>query len=634
MSNPAQTVTGLRFNRLLSDESTHPFDAVSWELREASIQDAKGNSVFTQQNVEVPSSWSQTATNIVASKYLHGQVGTERRESGVRVLISRVVTTITSWGIHDSYFQSSQDAKVFEHELTALLVGQYASFNSPVWFNVGCDVLEPENHARSWNFNPEQGAVVRSDKGYRTPQCSACFINSVDDSMESILDLAKTEGMLFKWGSGTGTNFSAIRGSMEPLSGGGTASGPLSFMRGYDAFAGVIKSGGKTRRAAKMAILDADHPDIESFISCKSREEAKAQALIAAGYDGSGPDSEAYASIFYQNANNSVRVIDAFMQMVEAEGDQRWALIGRSHGKTVAEVDPKALFRKIAEETWRCGDPGMQFDTTINDWHPCPESGRIRASNPCSEYMFLDDSACNLASLNLVKFVRNGEFDTELFNHAVRIFIVAQDILVDRAGYPTEKIAVNSHDYRPLGLGYANLGALLMQLGLPYDSDEGRAMAAAVTALMGGAAYRASAEIATAGPDLAAANPELEVMRSGAFPGYEPNREPFLARDRQASRSSTTTLGNEAVSARQTHVRCAEGMGRRPGVGRTVRLPQCAGYGARSNRDHRLHDGLRHHRHRTNARCRRLQEDGRRRLFDAGQPGGRRCAQDAGLLAG
>jgi ribonucleoside-diphosphate reductase alpha chain len=528
MSSPAQTKTGLKFNRLLSKQDIHPLDAFEWELREASIQDAKGNTIFAQQNVDVPAVWSQTATNIVASKYLHGPLGTAQRESGVRALLSRVVGTISRWGGEDGYFQTREDAKTFEYELAALLVGQFASFNSPVWFNVGCDQLEPENRARSWHWNEETVAVERSDAGYRNPQCSACFINSVNDSMESILDLAKTEGMLFKWGSGTGTNFSAIRGSMEPLSGGGTASGPLSFMRGYDAFAGVIKSGGKTRRAAKMAILDADHPDIMEFISCKSTEEKKAQALMAAGYNGDGPDSEAYASIFYQNANNSVRVTDTFMRLVAADGEQVWPLVGRSKGTSTGKVDPKVLFRKIAEETWRCGDPGMQFDTTINSWHPCPESGRINASNPCSEYMFLDDSACNLASLNLVKFVRNGIFNTDLFAHAVRLLIVAQDILVDRAGYPTEQIAINSHDYRPLGLGYANLGALLMGMGLPYDSDQGRAMAAAVTSLMGGTAYRTSAEIAAAMMPLAPGNDNLQTGESGAFPGFTRNREAFL----------------------------------------------------------------------------------------------------------
>jgi ribonucleoside-diphosphate reductase alpha chain len=460
MTEATATTSGLTFRFALASKELHPFDEVAWELRDAVIHDSKGNVVFCQKNVRVPTGWSQTATNIVASKYFHGLVGTDQREAGVDSLIHRVVSTITAWGGADGYFRSSEDLVTFERELSALLVGQYAAFNSPVWFNVGCDRIEPENDAKSWHWDRELLKIVQSAAGYRKPQCSACFINSVEDSMDSILDLAKTEGMLFKWGSGTGTNFSPIRGSMESLSGGGTASGPLSFMRGYDAFAGVIKSGGKTRRAAKMAILDADHPDIEDFIACKAREERKAHALISAGYDGSGPDSEAYASIFYQNANNSVRVTDEFMRLAEQGEGQSWPLLARTSREVVRVVDPAVTLRQIAAETWRCGDPGMQFDTTINSWHTCPRTDRINASNPCSEYMFLDNTACNLASLNLVKFVRNGVFDTELFAHAARILIVAQEILVDHAGYPTELIAANSHACRPLGLGYGNLGAL------------------------------------------------------------------------------------------------------------------------------------------------------------------------------
>jgi ribonucleoside-diphosphate reductase alpha chain len=403
---------------------------------------------------------------------------------------------------------------------------------------------------------------------YSKPQCSACFINSVEDSMESILDLAKTEGMLFKWGSGTGTNFSAIRGSMECLSGGGTASGPLSFMRGYDAFAGVIKSGGKTRRAAKMAVLDADHPDIEDFIHCKSREEKKARTLIASGYDGNGPDSEAYASIFYQNANNSVRVTDEFMRKAEEGGE--WALTGRIDGKPVKTVQARSLLRSIAEETWQCGDPGMQFDTTINAWHTCLRSGRINASNPCSEYMFLDDSACNLASLNLLRFVTGEAFDVALFQHAVRVLIIAQDILVDMAGYPTKCIAIHSHDYRPLGLGYANLGSLLMSLELAYDSPEGRDMAAAITSLMGGTAYRASVQMAMT-PELTAADSVLKGAQSGAFPGYERNREPFLEvirKHREAAGERVLAADSVPLTLREAAVSCwheAESLGEQHG---------------------------------------------------------------------
>ena len=542
MSQAILTKHGLAFRVVLARNDVHPFDEVTWELRDAVIQDSRGKTVFAQSNVRVPAAWSQTATNIVASKYFHGILSTDKRETGVDVLIRRVASTIVGWGAEGGYFQSPEDANVFERELSALLVGQYAAFNSPVWFNVGCDRLEPENRSKSWHWDREQFRAVQDAAGYRKPQCSACFINSVEDSMESILDLAKTEGMLFKWGSGTGTNFSPIRGSMESLSGGGTASGPLSFMRGYDAFAGVIKSGGKTRRAAKMAILDVDHPDIEAFIACKSKEEHKAQALIAAGYDGDGPDSEAYASVFYQNANNSVRVTDEFMRLAERGEGQSWPLFARSTGAVVQEVDPARILRQIAEETWRCGDPGVQFDTAINSWHTCPRSGRIHASNPCSEYMFLDDSACNLASLNLVKFLREGVFDTERFVHAIRVMIVAQDILVDHAGYPTASIAGNSHSYRPLGLGYANLGALLMGLGLPYDSEQGRAVAAAITSLMGGAAYRTSAEMAASMDDLARNNvgPSQKQPNPGAFPGYNSNFKDFLAvieRHRAAAQS-------------------------------------------------------------------------------------------------
>ena len=525
MATDTVAYAGISVNRVLNQECVDPFEFVTWENRTARIDDVKGNIVFLQEGVRVPAGWSQTALNIVASKYFHGRIGTPEREKGVDELVARVVSTIRAAGEHQGYFSSLEAGDTFQAELTMLLLGQYASFNSPVWFNVGCHTLEPENKAKSWHWDAARETVIQGAAGYSNPQCSACFINSVSDSMESILDLAKTEGMLFKWGSGTGTNFSAIRGSMESLSGGGTASGPLSFMRGYDAFAGVIKSGGKTRRAAKMAILDVDHPDIEEFTRCKSNEEKKAQALIAAGYDGNGPDSEAYASIFYQNANNSVRVTDEFMRMVEEDGD--WGLKGRVDGEPVKTIKARSLMRSIAEETWHCGDPGMQFDTTVNAWHTCPLSGRINASNPCSEYMFLDDSACNLASLNLVRFLDADGFNVALFKHAVRLLIIAQNILVDMAGYPTESIAINSHDYRPLGLGYANLGALLMSLGLAYDSEEGREMAAAITALMGGAAYLASAEIAAHGNDLVAAG-MLRDERAGSFPGYLRNREPFL----------------------------------------------------------------------------------------------------------
>ncbi|MBM4318983.1 MAG: vitamin B12-dependent ribonucleotide reductase [Deltaproteobacteria bacterium] len=454
-----------RFTRPGSD----PFDEVDWELRDARIVKPDGQVVFEQRDVEMPAFWSQTATNVVVSKYFRGHVGTVQRESSVRQLIGRVVGTITSWGREQGHLGSEEEAETFRAELTHLLLHQKASFNSPVWFNVG---VEPK------------------------PQCSACFILSVQDSMVSILELARTEGTIFKWGSGAGSNLSPLRGSQEKLAGGGTASGPVSFMRGFDAFAGVIKSGGKTRRAAKMVILDVDHPDVLDFIRCKAQEEKKAHSLIDAGYDGSfNVAGGAYETIAYQNANHSVRVTDEFMQAVEQDGE--WALKAVTVGEVLARHQARALLREMAEAAWVCGDPGIQYDTTINRWHTCAQSGRIRSSNPCSEYMFLDDSACNLASLNLMAFCGpDGEFDAEGFCHAVRLLIYAQDILVDRASYPTEQIATSSHLFRPLGLGYANLGALLMARGLPYDSAAGRSVAAALTALMHGEALRASARMA------------------------------------------------------------------------------------------------------------------------------------------
>jgi ribonucleoside-diphosphate reductase alpha chain len=485
---------GLSFGRFFTKPGVSPYDELEWELRLAQITDAQGGVIFEQKDVEVPKDWSMTATNIVASKYLHGKVGTPERETGVRQLVTRVAETIRDWGLSQGYFKTPEDGATFHDELVHILVRQYAAFNSPVWFNVGCDRIEPNSDARNWHWNPQTQQVEFGVTGYKTPQCSACFINSVKDSLDSILTLAKTEGMLFKWGSGTGTNLSTLRSSTEGLSGGGTASGPLSFMKGFDAFAGVIKSGGKTRRAAKMVILNVDHPDIVDFIECKMKEEAKAHTLVAAGYDGSSPDSEAYSSIFFQNANNSVRVTDDFMYAVLRDTD--FSTKSVNDGRVMKTYNAKELLKKISEATWHCGDPGMQYDTTVNRWHTSKNTARINASNPCSEYMFLDDSACNLASLNLLKFAPNGTFDVEAYRHAVDILITAQEILVDNAGYPTEMIMRNSHDYRPLGLGYANLGALLMAAGLPYDSDAGRDYAACVTAIMCGEAYLQSSRIA------------------------------------------------------------------------------------------------------------------------------------------
>src|ERR1700691_5205156 len=533
--NIKKTAPGPSFRRFFTKLGVSPYAELEWDLRLAQITDAQGNVIFEQKDVEVPKDWSMTATNIVASKYLHGKVGTPERETGVRQLVTRVAETIRNWGLAQGYFKTPEDGATFHDELVHILARQYAAFNSPVWFNVGCDRIEPNSDARNWHWNPQTQQVEFGITGYSKPQCSACFINSVKDSLDSILTLAKTEGMLFKWGSGTGSNLSPLRSSTEGLSGGGTASGPLSFMKGFDAFAGVIKSGGKTRRAAKMVILNVDHPDIIDFVECKQKEEAKAHALVAQGYDGSSPDSDAYSSIFFQNANNSVRVTDDFMYAVVR--DTEFSTKAVRDGAVMKTYKAKDLLKKISEATWHCGDPGMQYDTTTNRWHTSKNTARINASNPCSEYMFLDDSACNLASLNLLKFAPNGTFDVEAYRHAVDVLITAQEILVDNAGYPTEMIMRNSHDYRPLGLGYANLGALLMAAGLPYDSDAGRDYAACVTAIMCGEAYLQSSKIAEQCPPLTPATDtvatrlgitEAANMPGGACPGWYINREPFL----------------------------------------------------------------------------------------------------------
>ncbi len=523
---------GLSFKRYFTTAGVSPYDELDWELRLAQITDSHGGIIFEQKDVEVPKDWSMTATNIVASKYLHGPLDTPERESGVRALVTRVAETIRDWGIKGGYFRSDDDASIFHDELAHLLLQQKAAFNSPVWFNVGCDRIEPNSDAQNWHWNPQAQRVEYGAVGYKNPQCSACFINSVHDSLNSILTLAKTEGMLFKWGSGTGTNLSPLRSSAESLSGGGTASGSLSFMKGFDAFAGVIKSGGKTRRAAKMVILNIDHPDVPEFIECKQKEEAKAWALIEAGYDGSGPDSEAYSSIFFQNANNSVRVTDDFMYAMLRDGD--FSTRSVKDGRPVKSYKARDLLHKISDATWHCGDPGMQYDTTVNRWHTSKNTARINASNPCSEYMFLDDSACNLASLNLMKFAPNGTFDVEAYRYACAVMITAQEILVDNSGYPTEAIGRNSHDYRPLGLGYANLGALLMAAGLPYDSDAGRDYAACVTAIMCGEAYLQSSKIAELCQPLA---PATEQTGAGATKELSSRPELPLELSSRAERS-------------------------------------------------------------------------------------------------
>lgn len=468
----------LAVRRYFTIPGRDPFDEIDWEIRDAFIP-GKDKPVFDQKEVEFPKFWSQTATNIVAQKYFRGRMTSPDRERSVKQMIGRVVDTISAWGRKDGYFATEEEADTFEAELKAILVNQLASFNSPVWFNVGFE---------------------------ETPQCSACFILSIDDSMDSILDWIRREGVIFRGGSGSGVNLSKLRSSKEQLSKGGYASGPVSFMRGADASAGTIKSGGKTRRAAKMVVLDVDHPDIEEFIWCKAHEERKARVLESAGYDMS-LDSPDWASIQYQNANNSVRVTDAFMQAVD--GDADWNLTARTDGTVVETVKARKILKDMAEAAWQCADPGVQYDTTINNWHTLPNTSRINASNPCSEYMSIDDSACNLASLNLMKFRReDGELDVEAFSHAVDVMFLAQEIAVGNSSYPTPEIGRNAKAYRQLGLGYANLGALLMARGLPYDSEEGRAYAAAITALMTGRAYRKSAEIAG---------------RMGPFAGYKPN---------------------------------------------------------------------------------------------------------------
>jgi len=548
---PKPRAGGLSFPRCFTARlpaGRSPYDEIQWDLRCASIATDKGDIMFEQRDVEIPADWSQTATNIVASKYFHGGLGSPERERSVSQLVHRVVDSITEWGQAGGYFKTPEDAANFRDELAHLMLTQKASFNSPVWFNVGV----AEGRGYGWYYDEASDSIRKLETGQHRPQCSACFINSVRDSLESILDLAKTEGMLFKWGSGTGTNLSTLREENGVLSGGGRASGPLSFMKGFDAFAGVIKSGGKIRRAAKMVILNADHPDIEAFIWSKAKEEKKAHTLIDAGYDPS-LDGEAYSSIFFQNANNSVRVTDEFMQTVATDGE--WWTHSVVNGQPVKRLKAREMLRHIAQATHQCGDPGMQFDSTVNRWNPCKNSGRINASNPCSEYMFLDDSACNLSSLNLLRFLGpDGQFQVEAFQHAVDTMILAQEIIVDSASYPTEKIAANSHNFRALGLGYANLGALLMSLGLPYDSEPGRDYAAAVTAVMTGEACLMSARIAEA---------------VGPFPEYSKNEEPFLEVIRMhrgsLSRINARNVPPALLEGAQDCWREAQEVGRRTG---------------------------------------------------------------------
>ena len=512
----AQRVKGLRFERYFTPPSSHAYDLIEWERRTAAITGEKGQVIFEQKDVEVPRAWSQLAINVVAQKYFRGSPDSPERETSVRQIVDRVVDTLARWGREGAYFASEEDAENWAEELRYLLVTQHASFNSPVWFNIG--------------------VPGRSQQG------SACFINSVQDSMESILDLVKTEGMLFKFGSGTGTNLSVLRSSKEQLSGGGTASGPVSFMKGYDSFAGSIKSGGTTRRAAKMVILNCDHPDILDFIRCKAEEEKKAWALIEAGYNvGFNVPGGAYDSVQFQNANHSVRVSDDFMNAVV--DDKEWATKAIVGGRTVDTYKARNLWREIADAAWICGDPGLQFDSTIQDWNVVPNTGRINATNPCSEFVFLDDTACNLLSLNLMKFQSDeGTFDANRFRRAVDICFTGQEILVSNASYPTPAIAKNSEALRPLGLGYANLGALLMSMGLAYDSDEGRRFAGAITAIMTGRAFAQSARMAQV---------------KGPFTEYAKNREPMLRvmeKHRQAAHQLSTSVESADVvdAARET----------------------------------------------------------------------------------
>ncbi|MBN1817302.1 MAG: vitamin B12-dependent ribonucleotide reductase, partial [Sedimentisphaerales bacterium] len=512
-SRQAAPMDGLKVSRYFSDPNVHPFDQIEWEVRQAKITDENGKIIFEQNNIEVPASWSQLATKVVVSKYFYGDIELGEREYSVKQLVHRVARGIADRGKKDGYFASEQDGENFYHELAWLCVNQYGAFNSPVWFNVGLfDVYGITGSEHNFHWDVQKQKAVACTNSYEYPQASACFIQSVADTMEDIMRLARSEAMLFKHGSGTGTDMSSLRSSREKLSGGGKPSGPLSFMRVFDQIAAVVKSGGKTRRAAKMQSLRMEHPDIKEFITCKTEEEKKAWALIEQGYGGD-LNNEAYNSVMFQNSNLSVRATDAFMEAVEKDG--KWVTRSITTGQEVGEYSARELMRLIAEGTRICGDPGMQFHSTINKWHTCPNSGPINASNPCSEYMFIDNSACNLASLNLMKFRKpDGTFDIEAFQKAIRIFILAQEILVDNGSYPEARIAENSHRFRPLGLGYANLGALMMSLALPYDSDEARAWAGAITALMTGAAYAVSAEIA---------------LKKGPFHDYEPNKEPMLS---------------------------------------------------------------------------------------------------------
>jgi ribonucleoside-diphosphate reductase alpha chain len=551
-TRPTPGRSGMVVPRVFSTEGISPYDQIEWDLRSAAIKDERGRVIFEQLNCEIPKAWSQLATNVVASKYFYGENGTSERETSVRQLVDRVTRTLADWGREDGYFATRDDAERFYDELTALCVNQYGSFNSPVWFNVGLFHRYGINGpANNWRWDEESRSVVKATGAYEYPQGSACFIQSVSDDMQDIMRLATAEAMLFKFGSGTGTDLSTLRSSKEKLSGGGRPSGPVSFMKVYDAVASVIKSGGKTRRAAKMQTLKIWHPDILEFIECKAKEERKAHSLIASGYEANF-NGEAYSSVLFQNANLTVRVTDAFLRAVEANGE--WTTHAVTTGRPVDSMPARKLMDAIAEGAWLCGDPGMQYEDTIQHWHTCPNTAPINSSNPCSEYMFIDDSACNLSSINLMKFRHDdGSFDYKGFRAACRIFITAQEILVDHASYPTDRIATNSHKFRPLGLGYANLGSLIMSNGLAYDSNEGRALAGSITAIMHGQAYLSSAEHAG---------------NLGAFDGFALNREPMLRvmeMHRDAVESIDPSVAPELqAEARKVWAECLE-LGRKNG---------------------------------------------------------------------
>ncbi len=612
----------LPIERVFSDAKIKPFDQIEWDKRTAEITDDANKVIFKQENVEVPKSWSVLATKVVVSKYFYGEQNTPERETSVRQLIHRISRTMADWGVKDGYF-SKADGEIFYDELTWLCVNQFGAFNSPVWFNVG---LFPQygvgkNSGKgNWFYNRQTGQAERATTQYEYPQGSACFIQNVKDDMESIMHLAYSEAMLFKYGSGTGTDLTPIRSSREKLSGGGRPSGPMSFLKVYDQVANVVKSGGKTRRAAKMNTLRDWHGDIEEFIDAKQKEEKKAWALIEQGYDGSY-NGDAYGSVMYQNENLSVRACDEFMQ--SALDGKEWQTKTVKDNQPLQKKDAAKLLYKIAEGTHICGDPGMQYDGAIQKWHTCKGTEPIHSTNPCSEYVFINNTACNLASLNLMKFKReDGIFDVERFKAAVRIFITAQEILVDNASYPTKDIAENSHIFRTLGLGFANLGSLCMSYGLPYDSDEGRALAGAITAIMTGHAYEQSAEIAA---------------NVGAFAGYHDARcagvEKTVAKDnvesmlgviQLAPRRRGTNPAERRIQLSQD--RGANLLGQRPCQGPGTRLPQRAGHRARADRHHRLPDGLRHDWRGARHRAREIQTARRRRHVEDRQSRRAGCA--------